>query len=46
MKENIELTEIEIMFYDDRYLRYSQFPKEIVVHFCNYFRQYTFFVMK
>jgi hypothetical protein len=31
-KENIQLTEIEIMLYDDRYLRRSQFPKEIVVH--------------
>jgi len=31
-RENIELTEIQIMLYDDRYLFYSRFPKEIVVH--------------
>lgn len=31
-KENIQLTQIKIMLYDDRYLRRSKFPKEIIVH--------------
>lgn len=31
-KENIEITEITIMLYDDRYLRRSKFPIEIVIH--------------
>ena len=31
-KENIQITEISIMLYDDRYLSRSRFPKEIVVH--------------
>jgi hypothetical protein len=36
-KENIQLTEIEIMLCDNRYLRRSQFPKEIVVHLFIFF---------
>ena len=31
-RENMQLTEITIMLYDDRYLRRSKFPKEIIVH--------------
>jgi hypothetical protein len=31
-KENIQVTEIEIMLYDDRYLPRSRFPKEILIH--------------
>lgn len=31
-KENVQLTEIRIMLYDDRYLSRSKFPKEIIVH--------------
>jgi hypothetical protein len=31
-RENIQLTEIKIMLYDDRYLSYSKLPKEIIVH--------------
>jgi hypothetical protein len=31
-RENIQLTRIKIMLYDHRYLRRSNFPKEIIVH--------------
>jgi hypothetical protein len=31
-KENIQLTELQIMLYDDRYRARSKFPKEIIVH--------------
>jgi hypothetical protein len=31
-RENIQLTKIDIMLYDHRYLRRSKFPKEIIVH--------------
>ncbi|CAF3371217.1 unnamed protein product [Rotaria socialis] len=31
-RENIQLTEIKVMLYDDRYLRRSKFPKEIILH--------------
>jgi len=36
-RENIELTEIHVMLYDDRYRSYSRFPKEIVVHLSIFF---------
>ena len=31
-RENIQLAEIKIMLYDDRYVRRSSFPKEIIIH--------------
>ena len=31
-RENIQVTEIKIMLYDDRYVRRSWFPKEIAIH--------------
>ena len=33
-RQNIQLTEIDVMLYDDRYLARSRLPKEIIVHLC------------
>lgn len=44
-KENIQLTEIQIMLYDDRYLDRSQFPKEIIVHLIVFFILFIFAII-
>ncbi|CAM4811561.1 unnamed protein product [Rotaria magnacalcarata] len=38
-RENVQLTEIKVMLYDDRYQSRSYFPKEIIIHI------FVFFIM-